>query len=295
MFCGVYTALITPFNLDLSIDYKALELIIEKQLANKVSGLVVLGTTSESPTLTDVEKVELINFIIKCVNKKCDLILGIASNNTSSCIEYVNKYQDLDVDNNIKGFLLVNPFYNKPTQQGLYLHFKEIASVSKKPILLYNVMSRCGVALSIDTILKLSLIPNIVGIKECSTDLNYLMQLIKSKPKDFKVLCGEDALFYSYLALCADGCISVASNIISEKMVDIYNNMLAKNYEVASEVAFKYLDFINALFYETNPIPIKTILAYKKELKEVFRLPLCQMEEMNKNKLINMYSKVQNG
>jgi len=189
----------------------------------------------------------------------------------------------------------MNPFYNKPTQNGLYLHFKEIASVSKKPILLYNVFSRCGVALSIDTILKLAQIPNIVGIKECSTDLNHVMQLINNKPKDFKILCGEDALFYSYLALGADGCISVASNIICNELVNIYNNILAKNYETARGIALKYLDLINGLFYESNPIPIKTLLAELGQINEVFRLPLCKMEEVNKNKLIAIYSKVQNG
>ena len=260
MFCGVFSALITPFLKDLSVDYVLLDKIIESQLQHNLAGFVILGTTSESTSLSEEEKHQIIDFVINKVNGRCKIIVGIVGNNTKYVCDSIVKYNKF---NKIDGYLIVVPYYNKPTQEGLYLHFNECAKVSESPIILYNVFSRCGVSLHLETILKLSSIDNIVGIKECSNDINYIMHLCKAKPKGFNVLCGEDSLLCNYLMLGASGCISVASQIIPSQIVDIYQSLSVDNdYQKSVDILYKNLNLINFLFKQTNPIPIKSLLSY---------------------------------
>ncbi len=290
MFCGVFSALITPFLKDLSIDYVLLGQIIESQLKHNIAGFIILGTTSESTSLSEEEKHQIIDFVIKKVNARCKIIVGIVDNNTQNTCSTIIKYNKFD---NIDGYLVVVPYYNKPTQEGLYVHFNECAKVSKNPIILYNVFSRCGVALHLETILKLSSIENIVGIKECSNDINYIMQLCKSKAKDFNILCGEDSLLCNYVMLGASGCISVASQIIPSQIIDIYNSLIVdKNYQKSVDILYKNLNLINFLFKQSNPIPIKTLLSYTYETEEYFRLPLYNLTLQEKVNLIKAYKEV---
>ncbi len=290
MFCGVYSALITPFLKDLSIDYELLGKLIESQLINKITGFVILGTTAESTSLSAEEKEAIIDFVINKVNGRCKIIVGIVDNNTHNACNTIVKYNKI---NHIDGYLVVVPFYNKPTQEGLYLHFYECSKASKHPIILYNVFSRCGVSLSIDSILKLAQIENIVGIKECSNDINYVMQLCKDKPKNFEILCGEDSLLCNYLMLGSSGCISVASNLITLQVVEIYKNLVEdNNYKKSLNILYKHLNLITYLFKQSNPIPIKTLLSYVYKTEEYFRLPLCKLSSQEKLNLINSYEEI---
>ena len=290
MFCGVFSALITPFLKDLSVDYVLLGKIIESQLQHNIAGFVILGTTSESTSLSEEEKYKIIDFVINKVNGRCKIIVGIVDNNTHNACSTILKYNKF---NKLDGYLIVVPYYNKPTQEGLYLHFNECAKVSERLIILYNVFSRCGVSLHLETILKLSSIDNIVGIKECSNDINYIMQLCKAKPKDFNVLCGEDSLLCNYLMLGASGCISVASQIIPSQIVDIYQSLsVDNNYQKSVDILYKNLNLINFLFKQTNPIPIKSLLSYVYKGEEYFRLPLCNLTQKDKDDLIKVYLEV---
>ena len=222
-YTGLYTALITPFNEDKSVDYMALEKLIHEQIEAEVDGLVILGTTGESPVISEIEAEKIISLAVKISKRKIKIIVGAGSNNTELAIEKSKQAQNLGAD----AILSVNPYYNKPPQEGLYEHFKQIADSIDIPMILYNIKGRTAVNLEIETLLRLSLHKNIMGVKEASGDLSQIMDVINQVDDDFFVLSGDDALTYPIMSLGGHGVISVTSNIFPRDFSPIASKALS--------------------------------------------------------------------
>lgn len=281
MLKGAITALVTPFKKG-AVDWKALESLIKFQLKEGINGLVPCGTTGESATLSYDEHNEVIEFTVKAVNKKVPVIAGTGANSTEEAIELTEHAKKVGADASLQ----VCPYYNKPTQEGLYRHFKKIAEAVDIPIILYNIPGRTGINMQPDTIIKLSKIPNIVGIKEASGSLDQVSEIIKGvKKKNFTVLSGDDSLTIPMMAIGAMGVISVASNIIPKRITKLVQNFLSGKVKEATKEHLELFDLIKVLFIETNPIPVKTALSLMGMVKEEFRLPLCEMSSANREKL----------
>lgn len=285
IFRGVCTAIVTPFDKNNKINYKIFRKLINFQIKNKINAIVFLGTTGEASTLTEVEKENIIKFAVKIVNKRIPVIVGAGGNCTSEAIIRAKAYEKLGVD----ALLEVTPYYNKCTQSGLIQHFTKIAHSVNIPIILYNVPSRTGVNIEPKTVLELSAINNIVGIKEASGNLQQLTELAQILPNDFAIYSGDDTNIFTTLALGGKGVISVVSNLLPKETCEIANNFFNGNYKKAREKQFKLLPIIKNLFAEVNPIPIKAslkIIGYNVGLP---RLPLTKLTENNyqniKNKL----------
>lgn len=281
MFKGLYTALITPFTNDNKIDYSALENILNQQIDGGVTGLVVLGTTGESPTITDTERTELVKFICDHAKGKLQIIVGTGANSTDKTIKLSQEAEALGAD----GLLVVNPYYNKPTQEGLFQHFSTVANSVNIPIMLYNIQGRTAVNLETDTLIRLSKNKNIVAVKEASGDISQMMDVISKTSSDFTVLSGDDGLTYPLMALGGNGVVSVLSNILPNEMTSLVENSSNGNFNDAKEMHYKLLPLMNSMFLETNPIPAKTILAFQGVISENFRLPMTQMSNANKETL----------
>jgi 4-hydroxy-tetrahydrodipicolinate synthase len=281
-FRGAYTAIITPFDEKERVDYDALEALIEMQINNGVDGIIVCGTTGESPTLNHFEHSDVIRFVIDRVRKRIKVIAGTGSNSTKEAIE-LSKNAELD---EADALLLVNPYYNKPTQEGLYRHFKAISDSVHTPIILYNIKGRTGVNVETPTLLRLIKdCPNIIGVKEASGDLNQIKEVIAKKPDYFTVLSGDDSLTFDVIKSGGDGIISVASNIIPKEVSELTNLCLSGNFSDAQKLNEKLAPIFKACFIETSPIPIKSMLAMKGLCKEVYRLPLCELMPQNRIKV----------
>ena len=288
-YTGLYTALITPFNEDKSVDYMALEKLIHEQIEAEVDGLVILGTTGESPVISEIEAEKIISLAVKISKRKIKIIVGAGSNNTELAIEKSKQAQNLGAD----AILSVNPYYNKPPQEGLYEHFKQIADSIDIPMILYNIKGRTAVNLEIETLLRLSLHKNIMGVKEASGDLSQIMDVINQVDDDFFVLSGDDALTYPIMSLGGHGVISVTSNIFPREMKNIVWQCLTNNFEAAKQSHYKLYNFMNELLsISSNPIPVKTLLAHMDKIKDEFRLPLCRLEDSNRQKLIKIYNNI---
>lgn len=273
-FAGLYTALITPFDDKNKIDYKALTKVVANQIKANVAGLVILGTTGESPTISDAERVELFKFIKKEVGKKMQLILGTGSNSTEHTIELTRQAEKLGAD----AALVVNPYYNKPTQAGLYLHFSAVAKATKLPVIVYNIKGRTAVNIETPTLMKLVRDnKNIVAVKEASGDMAQIMQVIAEAPKGFSVLSGDDALTFSLMSLGGDGIISVLSNLFPKEMNDLVTAAGQGKWEVARKIHFALLPKMQGCFIGGNPCAIKTAMAQKGLIKANLRLPLAQL------------------
>lgn len=284
MFKGVFTAIITPFNSDESIDYVSLEKLIEDQISSNIAGIVVCGTTGESPTLSPKEHNEVIEFVTKKVNKRVLVIAGTGSNCTREAIELTNHAEQIGVD----ATLQVNPYYNKPTQEGLFLHFKSIADSTKLPVIIYNIKGRTGVNIETPTLMRLiNSCPNILGVKEASGDMDQIREVLSKKPDYFSVLSGDDNLTLEVVKHGGDGVISVASNIVPKKMVKLTLQALNGNYSIAETIHKELAPLFGVEFIETNPIPIKFMLSKTGVCKEIYRLPLCELREESKNKVLN--------
>lgn len=282
MFKGVFTAIITPFNIDESIDYVSLEKLIEDQINSNVAGIVVCGTTGESPTLSPKEHSEVIEFVTKKVNKRVLVIAGTGSNCTREAIELTKHAEIVGVD----ATLQVNPYYNKPTQEGLFLHFKSIADSTKLPVIIYNIKGRTGVNVETPTLLRLiNSCPNILGVKEASGDIEQIKEVILKKPEYFCVLSGDDNLTLEVVKHGGDGVISVASNIVPNEMVKLTLQALNGNYSIAESIHRDLAPLFGIEFIETNPIPIKYMLSKKGFCKEIYRLPLCELRDESKLKV----------
>ncbi len=276
---GVWTALITPFNEDGSIDFEAFDVLLDKQIESKVTGIVICGTTGESPTLEDDECILLIKKAKERVARRCLVMVGTGTNNTKKSIDKTKKAEEAGAD----VILLVNPYYNKPTQNGLYLHFKTIAEETKLPVVLYNIKGRTGVNLETATLVKLTKeIKNIIGVKEASGDLEQIKNVCEQKIENFTVLSGDDGITFQTMRDCGvGGVISVASNIIPNDIVEMVNALLDKDFEKAEIINNKFESLFKNLFIETNPIPVK-YAAYKMKLcQNIYRLPMCPIGDDN--------------
>jgi 4-hydroxy-tetrahydrodipicolinate synthase len=291
MFRGVFTAIITPFDKDGSVDYNSLKELIEFQIKNNVSGIVPCGTTGESPTLSHEEHDKVIEFVINQVNKRVPVIAGTGSNSTNEAIRLTKHAKEAGAD----GALLVNPYYNKPTQKGLYLHFKSIADAVDIPCVVYNIKGRTGVNVNTETLVKLmNDCPNIIAVKEASGDIEQMKEVIAKKNDNFCVLSGDDGITLDLIEAGGDGVVSVASNIMPEKMSSMVSSALENNFDSARKIESELSEFFDVEFIETNPIPIKTALAIQGKCEEVFRLPMCKLEnEKNREKLKDVMKKLE--
>jgi len=276
VFRGVYTAIITPFKKDGSLDEDALRNLIDFQIENKVDGIVPCGTTGESPTLTPEEHEHVIDITVKHVNGRVKVIAGTGSNSTAEAIGMTMHAKEAGVD----GVLVVNPYYNKPTQKGLYLHFKAIADAVDIPIIIYNIKGRTAVNVETETLVKLmNDCKNIVSVKEASGDINQMKEVIAQRKEGFTVLSGDDNMTLDLMEVGGDGIISVAANIAPRLMAEMVHTALDGNIEKAREIEAKLAALFKVEFIETNPIPIKAAVAMKGLCEEVYRLPMCSFEK----------------
>lgn len=277
---GSIVALITPFNDNLTINFNKLKELINNQIENKTDALLILGTTSESATLTPHEKDMLVDFVFKLAQKRIKIIIGITENATAKAITTIKKYDIYQPD----AFLVITPYYNRTNETGLYEHFKEIAQTTKTAIILYNIPSRTGVNINVSVMEKLKTIPNIIGVKEASKDITHILDVKKICDNKFKLFCGNDDLAILFKGLGAKGFINVYGNINPT----FFKNFVTFSLEDVEVYFYKHYELIKALFLETNPIPIKTLMNYCGYDVGLFRLPLSQMALGNYQKLITM-------
>lgn len=277
---GTFTALITPFNDDLSIDFNALEKIIDFQLASGVEGLVVCGSTGESATINAKEKLSLIIKTVEYCAGRVPVIAGTGSNCTQTTIDLTILAKEQGCD----AVLLVAPYYNKPSQEGLFNHYLAVAEHADIPIILYNVPGRTAVNIQPETQLRLAEeCKNIIATKEASGDMEQIMEIIKYAPEGFKVLSGDDALAVPIAAMGGDGVISVLSNYAPKLFGDAVRFALEGKMQSALELHYKLSDLMKLNFIETNPVPVKTALSLMGYCKEHFRLPLLPIQPANKD------------
>jgi len=275
-FTGVYTALITPFTTGGDVDEDALKRLIEFQLAGGVDGLVPCGTTGESPTLTHDEHDRVIELTVDFVKGAVPVVAGTGSNSTAEAIRLTRHARQAGAD----GVLLVNPYYNKPTQKGMYLHFKAIADAVDIPCMLYNIKGRTAVNLETDTLVRLMHdCPSIVAMKEASGDLGQMKDVIARRTPEFCVLSGDDNMALRLIEAGGHGVVSVASNLVPERMTAMVHAAMQGDVERALSLEAALDPLFRVEFIETNPIPIKTALAMRGMCAEVFRLPLCELEQ----------------
>ncbi len=273
LFRGVYTAIITPFDEYDLIDYTALGDLIEHQIASGVSGIVVCGTTGESPTLSPEEHDTVIDFTVRKVNKRVPVIAGTGSNSNYEAIQMTLHAQAFGAD----AVLQVLPYYNKPSQEGLYRHFKKISESTKLPIIIYNIKSRCGVNLETSTLMRLIKdCPNIVGVKEASGDMNQIKDVISKAPPYFSVLSGDDSIALEVVKASGDGVICTTSNIVPKEFSEMIEFALKGNFVDAEKLNSKLTPLFKAAFIETNPMCIKYMVSLKGWCKPIWRLPICE-------------------
>lgn len=280
-FKGTFTAIVTPFK-DNKIDFSSLDRLLKQQLEGGVDGFVVNGTTGESPTLTSDEVAELFKHIRKSCGPQVPLIVGTGSNSTAKTIEDSKKAESLGAD----ALLVVVPYYNKPPQRGLYEHFKAVAESVKIPIILYNVPGRTITSLSVETIRDLSKISNIIGIKEASGKIDFAQEIIQACGKDFVMLSGDDGTYVEFLHVGGHGVISVASHVIPQQMVQ-WKKWVSEGQVVKARADIeKYMNLINVLFVEANPIPVKKAVQLMGLIDSAsLRLPLVELSAENQEKL----------
>lgn len=271
-FRGVYTAIITPFTRSGNVDEEALQRIIEFQIESGIDGLVPCGTTGESPTLSHNEHDRVIELTVEYANGRVPVMAGTGSNATSEAIRLSKHAQEAGVHS----LLQVNPYYNKPTQKGLYLHFKAIADAVDIPVVVYNIKGRTGINVETPTLVRLMKdCPNIQGVKEASGNLDQMKDVIQNRIDGFSVLSGDDNMTFNLLREGGDGVVSVASNLIPRQLVDFVHTALDGDFDAAQKEEDRLMEFFKALFLETNPIPIKTAMSMRGWCEEVFRLPMC--------------------
>ena len=272
---GTGVALVTPFKKDQSIDFKALENLIEIQINGGIDYIVTLGTTGESVTLTEKEKVEVFNFTVEKVNGRLPIVIGIGGNNTASVIEAFGKF-DLT---KVVAILSVTPYYNKPTQEGFFQHYTALANAAPKPIILYNVPGRTGRNMTAATSLRLAAHPNIAGIKEAGPEMAQTIDLLKDRPKDFLVVSGDDEIVMAQIACGMDGVISVAANAFPKPFSDMVRYSMAGDFSMAKRLNDLMVECYSYMYEENNPAGIKAYLAEQGVIENVLRLPLVPATE----------------
>lgn len=277
--CG--TALVTPFREDLSVDQDALRRFVEFQISEGVDFLVPCGTTGESATLSDEELCLVAETVLKAAQGRVHVIAGAGGNNTAHVVELARQYERLG----IHGILSVCPYYNKPTQDGLYRHFRALAEATTLPIIVYNVPSRTSVNILPDTVARLAEIPNIVGIKEASGDIAQIGELTTRVPDGFKIFSGDDSITLPVMALGGVGVISVASNEAPGPMAALTRACRGTDWEAARRLNRELFTLMKANFIETSPGPVKAALAMMGRIKEIYRLPMVPVKPETKDKL----------
>ena len=281
MFTGCGTALVTPFKKDLSLDEAALRKLVRRQIAAGINFLVPCGTTGESPTLTRAEHLRVVGITLEEAKDKVPVLAGAGGYNTQEVIELAREIQAMGAD----GILSVTPYYNKPTQEGLYQHYRAIASAVALPIVVYSVQGRTGVNVEPATLARLAQIENIVAVKEASGNIGQMATILNEVPPDFHVLSGDDAITIPLCALGGRGIISVASNEIPAEMTQLAQACLRGDFAGARAIQAKYLPLMNVNFVESNPIPVKAALALMGLLEPVWRLPMVPPSAVSMHKI----------
>lgn len=278
---GSIVALITPFHEDGTINFEKLKELIEWHIVNKTDGILILGTTGESPTLTHEEDDDVVACAIKCANHRIPIIVGAGSNSTQTQLEKSLKYEKMGAD----GLLLISPYYNKANDEGMIRHFTTVADQVHIPIILYNIPGRTGCTISLNALKQLSKHPMIQGIKEASGDISYATNVATLLNDDFVMYSGNDDIIVPMMALGSSGVISVLADVLPKTTHDIVFNCLNGNYKTAQQLQLDNLDLIHDLFMEVNPIPVKEALNMMGFHVGKYRLPLYEMSEDHKAKL----------
>jgi 4-hydroxy-tetrahydrodipicolinate synthase len=285
-FTGTGVALVTPFRKQETIDFSKLESLINHILAEGADYIVALGTTSEAATMTETERHALQDFIVESVGGRCPVMLGLGGNNTLAVTDAI---ANTNFDG-ISGILSVAPYYNKPNQRGLAQHFKQIADASPVPVIIYNVPGRTGVNIMAETTLQLATeCPNIIGIKEASGNIGQVMQILRSKPTNFAVISGDDALTYPMITLGASGVISVMANALPKEMSSMVRYAMKGDIKKALPLHYRMLPLMNAIFEEGNPSGIKALLEIEGLIGNTLRMPLVKVSKGLYNKLSSLY------
>lgn len=282
---GLYTAIITPFK-DNSIDTEAFRKLIDAQIAGGADGIVPVGTTGESPTLSHKEHMEVIRLAIEYAAGRCQVIAGTGSNSTTEAIAMTQEAAAMGAD----GTLQVCPYYNKPSQEGVYRHFKAIAECSPLPVILYSIPGRSGIEIAVDTVARLAAdCPTIVAIKEAGGSVERVNQLVQALPEDFAVLSGDDGLTVPFISCGAKGLVSVTSNVAPAQMKELVTAALAGDGKQALALQKKYYPLMKGLMsLDTNPVPIKAALALRGDITWELRLPLAPLAEEKRAKLADL-------
>ncbi|VAX16362.1 4-hydroxy-tetrahydrodipicolinate synthase [hydrothermal vent metagenome] len=280
MFSGSHVAIVTPFK-DGKVDEEAYKSLIEWHIEQGTNGIITCGTTGESPTLSHAEHNRVIELCVKTVNKRVPVMAGTGSNSTVEAISLTEHAANVGAD----AALLVNPYYNKPTQEGIYLHYKAIAEAVSIPQFIYNIPGRTASQVSTDTITRLAEIENIAGVKDAVGDLAVTTEIISRCGDDLIILSGDDTLTLPMMALGAKGVISTTANVAPAKMAKLVKLATAGDFEAAKRVHYEMADLMRVLFIETNPIPVKAALAMMGKVTEEIRLPLCPISQMSREKL----------
>jgi 4-hydroxy-tetrahydrodipicolinate synthase len=281
MFTGTYTAIVTPFK-NGGIDELALERLIRAQIRGGVDGIVPVGTTGESPTVDYEEHIQIIKLSVKFARGRIKVLAGTGGNSTTEAIYLTEHAEKVGAD----GSLQVAPYYNKPTQEGLFEHFKEVARKTRLPIVLYSIPGRCGIEIGLETVARLHrTCRNVIGIKEAGGNPDRVSQLRARLGPRFEIMSGDDSLTLSFMAVGAHGVISVASNIIPNQVVRMVKAFAAGRVKEALALHQKYYPLFKDLFIESNPVPVKAALAMLGQIEEEYRLPLVKMGEKNRHQL----------
>ncbi len=280
--CG--TALVTPFDSDQRIDESALERVVELQIEGGVDFLVPCGTTGESVTLSEEEQARVVALTVKTARGRVPVVAGAGGYNTTEVVHRVARFADLGVD----AVLSVTPYYNRPTQTGLFEHYRTIAEASSVPVVLYNVPSRTGCNLEPSTVARLAELERVVGIKEASGNITQIAEIASQVDESFLIFAGDDTVVLPVAALGGAGVISVASNLLPKPVSTLTDACLAGNYKEARSLYQYLLPIFKALFIETSPIPVKAAMAMAGLIEEVYRLPLVPLSEVNRQKLMQV-------
>ncbi|MBM3875397.1 MAG: 4-hydroxy-tetrahydrodipicolinate synthase [Verrucomicrobia bacterium] len=282
MFAGIHTAIVTPFKRGGGLDESALERLVQAQVRGGIDGIVPVGTTGESPTLDYEDHIRVIELTVKFAAGRVKVLAGTGGNSTSEAIYLTKAAEDAGAD----GSLQVAPYYNKPTQEGLFRHFRAIARETQLPLVLYSIPGRCGVEIGVDTVKRLAAAcPNIIGIKEAGGSCDRVSQLRASLGPKFTILCGDDSLTLPFMSVGAQGVVSVASNIIPREVSRMVRAFASGNLAEALKVHARFYPLFKDLFIETNPIPVKAALAMMGRIAEEYRLPLAPMVAKNREAL----------
>ena len=283
-FTGVGTALVTPFTAGGSLDEAAVRRLARRQIEAGIHFLCPCGTTGESPTLSDAEKIRIVEILLEESSGRVPIVAGAGGNHTDEVVRLAKEFERRGVS----GLLSVTPYYNKPTQEGLYQHFATIAGSTRLPIIVYNVPGRTGVNVEVTTLVRLAQIPNIVAVKEASGNVTQMCEICRAVPPDFIVLSGDDALTLPLMAVGGHGVISVASNEIPADMAHMVEAAERNDFAAARAVHHRILSLMQINFVESNPIPVKAALAAMGLIEETYRLPMCAPRPESREKILKV-------